>query len=139
MQIRGSPAARRSSERVLLDDVEMTIDLPGQVEWVVVNAGGHGFYRVSYSAQLFDALLARLRELKDLERYVLLDDANAFVLSGQLDAPSVLRLLEAYATRPNRPSGSRCCGAGFNRASRHPRQTAPPVPRAGSAAVVANR
>ena len=97
VQIRGVAGGESFERKVLLDDVEATVDLPGEVEWVVANAGGHGFYRVSYSADLFEALVVRLQELEDLERYVLLDDANAFVLSGQLDAPSVLRLLEAYA------------------------------------------
>ena len=97
MQIRGVAGGESFERKVLLDDVEATVDLPGEVEWVVANAGGHGFYRVSYSADLFEALVVRLQELEDLERYVLLDDADAFVLSGQLDAPSVLRLLEAYA------------------------------------------
>ncbi|HEX2404581.1 MAG TPA: M1 family metallopeptidase, partial [Acidimicrobiia bacterium] len=97
VQLRGVAGGETFDQRVLLEDAEVTVDLPGEVEWVVANAGGHGFYRVSYSTDLFDALVARLQELEALERYVLLDDADAFVLSGQLDAPSVLRLLEAYA------------------------------------------
>jgi puromycin-sensitive aminopeptidase len=97
VQIRGVAGGETFDQRVLLDDAEVTVDLRGEVEWVVANAGGHGFYRVSYSTDLFDALVSRLQELEALERFVLLDDADAFVLSGQLDAPSVLRLLEAYA------------------------------------------
>ena len=36
-------------KRLLLDGNEMTVALPAPPEWVVANAGGHGFYRVRYA------------------------------------------------------------------------------------------
>ncbi len=38
---------------ILLADGEQTVELGDTVEWVVVNAGGHGFYRVRYGAGPF--------------------------------------------------------------------------------------
>jgi puromycin-sensitive aminopeptidase len=50
---------------------------PGPGAAVVVNAGGHGFYRVRYGPDLLAALIGRLTSLTPLERYGLLDDAWA--------------------------------------------------------------
>ena len=65
---------------------------------VVVNAGGHGFFRVSYD----DALRARLtgdalRSLDTLERYNLVDDAWNAVIAGHLPATDLLTFLEGFA------------------------------------------
>jgi puromycin-sensitive aminopeptidase len=35
-----------SQQTLLLTDAQTRVDLPDDVNWVVVNAGGHGFYRV---------------------------------------------------------------------------------------------
>jgi puromycin-sensitive aminopeptidase len=48
LQMRGSSAGARS-RKVLLEDASDHVDIDGPVDWAVVNAGGHGFYRVSYS------------------------------------------------------------------------------------------
>ncbi len=50
---------------------------------LVVNAGGAGFYRLSYDAGLQEELLARLGELEAGERYNLVADAWAVALSGR--------------------------------------------------------
>ncbi len=68
----------------------------GDVEWITANAGGHGFYRVNYSAELFSALLGKTRELDPLERFTVLDDAGALLLSGDRSAGEWLALAGAY-------------------------------------------
>src|SRR5262245_15119788 len=40
------------NKTVLLTDQELRIQLPKDFDWVVANAGGHGFYRVRYSPEL---------------------------------------------------------------------------------------
>jgi puromycin-sensitive aminopeptidase len=84
--------------KVLLDGDALEIDLPEPVEWVVANAGGHGFYRVGYSPELLTALTSRAqRQLTPIERYGLIDDAWASVLAGDLAAPSFLDLIRGFA------------------------------------------
>ena len=63
-----------------------------------MNAGGHGFFRVSYD----DALRARLTgdalsSLDTLERYNLVDDAWNAVIAGRLGATELLTFLEGFA------------------------------------------
>jgi puromycin-sensitive aminopeptidase len=96
VQLRGEAEGAKFEHRVLLDTPEQVVELGSQADWVVVNAGGSGFYRVSYSPNLFEQLTARLGDLDDVERYGLLDDARALMLAGQLDAPSLLTLLDSY-------------------------------------------
>ena len=65
---------------------------------IVVNAGGHGFYRVAYS----DVLRARLdgatiASLSTLERYNLVDDAWAATVAGRMSAADLLDFLDAFA------------------------------------------
>ncbi len=72
------------------------VSVDGPVDWVVVNAGGHGYYRVAYSETLAKAIRAAIEDLDDLERYILVDDAWAFVESGQTTAAAFLELASAY-------------------------------------------
>ena len=64
---------------------------------IVVNADGHGFYRVAYS----DELRARLdrvtiASLSTLERYNLVDDAWAATVAGRMSAADLLDFLQAF-------------------------------------------
>jgi puromycin-sensitive aminopeptidase len=84
------------TDRVLLDGDEARLPLADGP--VVVNAGGHGFYRVAYS----DDLLARLTRdavagLSTLERYNLVDDAWNAVVARTLDAGDYLDLIARFA------------------------------------------
>ncbi len=81
--------------RVLLKDASMTIELPGAVDWVVVNSGAWGFYRVRYSEPLLKLLRAIMHEeLGPLERMGLLSDTWAAVLAGRAPLVDFLSLVE---------------------------------------------
>lgn len=84
--------------RLLLEGNEATIDLGGSPEWVVVNAGGHGFYRVTYDSDLLVALSSQaLDVLSPSERYGLVDDTWASVLAGKVDAETHISLVTGLA------------------------------------------
>jgi puromycin-sensitive aminopeptidase len=85
-------------DALLLDGPEARLTLADPSAAVVVNAGGHGFFRVSYD----DVLRARLtgdtlRSLDTLERYNLVDDAWNAVIAGRLGAADLLTFLEGFA------------------------------------------
>ena len=70
---------------------------------VVVNSGGHGFYRVAYD----DALRTRLaaaaqRELSTVERYALVDDTWAAVVAGSVEATAFCQLADRLRRRARR-------------------------------------
>lgn len=96
VQLRGSAAGNPFNHKVLLDEDEMVVPVEGAIEWVVGNGGGHGFYRTSYSDDLFAGLLANIDHLDDIERYTLVSDTLAFVRSGQVDASSFLDLISGF-------------------------------------------
>ena len=67
------------------DDVRLPLTDPSSV--VVVNAGGPGFYRVEYSADLMSRITGTtLATLSTLERYNLVDDAWNAVIAGAMPA-----------------------------------------------------
>jgi len=75
-------------QTLLLTENEQTLDFEESPDWVVVNAGGHGFYRVGYSHQLLDALKGSLNDqLSSVEKFGLVNDTWAATLAG-LAAPS---------------------------------------------------
>ncbi len=92
------PIAVRQGEAtttVLLDTHE--IRLPLTSEPVVVNAGGHGFFRVSYDDELRHRLAGpALATLDTLERYNLVDDAWNAVVAGDLDAIEYVEFVEGF-------------------------------------------
>jgi puromycin-sensitive aminopeptidase len=85
-------------DTLLLDEPEARLTLADPSAVVVVNAGGHSFFRVAYD----DALRARLagdalRSLDTLERYNLVDDAWNAVIAGHLRATDLMTFLEGFA------------------------------------------
>jgi puromycin-sensitive aminopeptidase len=61
----------------------------------LVNAGGSGYYRVSYPADMVDRLAGQLGGLAPLERYNLVSDTWAAALAGQAPLANLLRLARA--------------------------------------------
>ena len=94
--LRGSANGSSFERKLVLDSFSMDLAVDGEIDWVVANAGGHGFYRVDYSGELFGACVENLEELDALERFCLIDDAWAFVESGQKSAADWLTLASSY-------------------------------------------
>ena len=79
----------------LLDTADLRVPYEGGP--VIANAGGHGFYRVDYSADLRALLTADVvAKMDTLERYNLVDDAWNAVVAGTLDAAGYLELIERF-------------------------------------------
>ena len=84
--------------KVLLETDETRVTLSDAAGAVVVNAGGHGFFRVAYSADLLSRLSGDvLAGLDTIERYNLVDDAWNAVVSGNLSAVDFLSFAENFA------------------------------------------
>ncbi len=80
---------------VLLDEDEVRVTVGDGP--VVVNSGGHGFYRVSYSDELRTRLTTDVvASMSTLERYNLVDDSWSGVVAGMLDATEYLELIERF-------------------------------------------
>ena len=62
----------------------------------VVNAGGHGFYRVRYDATTLGALRNAVHSLAPVERYGLVSDTWAAVLSGVSPASDFVALAKGF-------------------------------------------
>jgi puromycin-sensitive aminopeptidase len=93
IQLRGSAGGRPLTESVLLDGDAMTVELAGEIDWLVANGGGHGFFRTRYDDDLTAALLHGLAQLDDVERYTLVSDSLGFVRNGQSGAAAFLDLI----------------------------------------------
>jgi puromycin-sensitive aminopeptidase len=78
------------------------VPLGGEPEWVVLNAGGHGFYRVGYADRLRDRLLERLPELTPIERFNLVSDLAALARAGLLRAVDYLELTARFRDETDR-------------------------------------
>jgi puromycin-sensitive aminopeptidase len=64
---------------------------------VIVNAEGHGFYRVAYSSELLGRLTRSvIAEMTTVERYNLVDDAWNAVVAGRLDAIDFLEFVSGF-------------------------------------------
>ena len=97
IKIRGEAASGPFSFSFLLEDHEADIQIPERVSWVMANAGGSGFYRVSYSDDLLQSLVDNLGSLDATERYAFLYDVFAFAQAGQTEMATVLELIDAYS------------------------------------------
>ncbi|MBI5257502.1 MAG: M1 family metallopeptidase [Burkholderiales bacterium] len=89
--------------RHLLDAPEARVALPDTEcpAWVQANAGGAGYYRASYAAEHWQALLART-DLPLNELLALADDALGLSEAGDLPLPALLDMAERLARHPAR-------------------------------------
>ena len=93
--LRAGTGSGEVSRTLLLSEDEQSVDLPDPLDWVIVNAGGHGFYRVRYSRDLLDALKAVLQQrLSSVERFGLVNDTWAATLAGLVAPDDYLSLIE---------------------------------------------
>jgi len=93
----------RSALTFVLDKPSTTITLEGlgANDWVLLNPGRVGFYRVSYSTDLFSPLLPVLRDLPPTDRLGLQNDAFALARAGVGSTVDLLRLIASYAQETN--------------------------------------
>jgi puromycin-sensitive aminopeptidase len=97
VQIRIETRDKAEHRRVLLTERTTRIPLPSDVRQVLINEGGHGFYRVQYDAPLLKRLLdTGLDHLVPTERFNLVSDAWATTLSGAMPLPDYLRLTRHF-------------------------------------------
>jgi puromycin-sensitive aminopeptidase len=83
VQLRIAAGGTATTERVLLAEREARLRLPATVDAVLVNAGGHGFYRVRYGPELRERLFQHgLGRLESGERFNLVNDAWAVTVAG---------------------------------------------------------
>jgi puromycin-sensitive aminopeptidase len=99
--------------RVLLEDRETTVELDVPADAVLlVNAGGHGFYRVRYDDALLSTLTARAQDrLAPIERYTLVDDTYAALLAGRTTSAAFLTLARGLADDDDLSVWQRLAGA----------------------------
>jgi puromycin-sensitive aminopeptidase len=89
-------------KQLLLDGPEMAVPLPAAADWVVVNAGGHGFYRVRYAPPLLKKLLGALGRVESIDRFNLVGDCFALAQAGGLSAPEYLDLTARFMAETDR-------------------------------------
>ena len=89
--------------RLLLGGAEERVPLPGRPDWVVVNEGGHGFYRVRYAPPLLEPLLRAPGEaMAPIERFNLIGDAWAATLAGMAPLSEYLELTARFTEETDR-------------------------------------
>jgi puromycin-sensitive aminopeptidase len=93
VQLRVEAPGGGSVGRLLLGDNETRVPVPAGFTSVLVNEGGHGFYRVRYSGDLLGRLLARLPDgLAPIERFNLVNDTWAAAAAGLVPLPQYLEM-----------------------------------------------
>jgi puromycin-sensitive aminopeptidase len=85
-------------KKVLLNTREMRVKIANSSKPVVVNANSYGFYRVTYSAELFARFDATtISNMKVIERYNLIDDAWNAVIADRVSAIEYLNFLDNFS------------------------------------------
>ena len=93
--LRAGTQAGTINKIVLLTDQQLRIELPAEPDWMVANAGGHGFYRVRYSPELMTAVKQEMQtRLLPVERFSLVNDAWATTLAGLTSLTDFLDLID---------------------------------------------
>jgi puromycin-sensitive aminopeptidase len=90
--LRARVDGRVEHQRTMLTERSTTVQLTGPAEWVVVNDGGSGYYRVHYPPELAQQLVTP-GLLEPLERFNLVSDGWATTLAGESTLADFLALI----------------------------------------------
>jgi len=97
VQLRVSTDKTDETKRLLLTEATATIPLGLDTQTVVINEGGHGFYRVRYGPALLRRLLeGGLGRLAPVERFNLINDAWATTVAGLMPLAEYLDLTARF-------------------------------------------
>jgi puromycin-sensitive aminopeptidase len=97
---------------VLLRGDAEQIHLSRPPDWVVANAGGHGYYRVRYSPALLARLADRAHAVAEpIERFNLINDAWASTVAGHTPVTDFLALTERFRGETDRNVWTALVGA----------------------------
>jgi puromycin-sensitive aminopeptidase len=96
LMIKGSAGGEGFETKLLLTEEETTLPIEGDLDYLLVNAGANGFYRVRYSDDLAQRILENIGDLDAIERFTLVNDARALMESGQISADSYLDLIRGF-------------------------------------------
>jgi puromycin-sensitive aminopeptidase len=88
--------------RVVLGEAPLEMTLPAKAEWIVANAGGHGFFRVRYAPSLLARLGKSLTALQPIERFNLVSDSFALAQAGLAGATDYLDLTARFTGEADR-------------------------------------
>lgn len=99
LQIRVIAGGKTNTSRMLLTEKDTTVPLSHDWESVLINEGGHGFYRVRYAPDLLDRLLnIGIDRLAVTERFNLINDAWATTVAGHMPLTDYLDLTARFTT-----------------------------------------
>lgn len=84
-----------ADQRILLGPDPVSVEVPLGTTIVILNSGGHGFYRTSYDSGLVDAISSAITELSAVERFQIVSDFWANVLAGTNDPDAFVALAQA--------------------------------------------
>uniref|UniRef100_A0A3B5Q3Y7 Aminopeptidase n=1 Tax=Xiphophorus maculatus TaxID=8083 RepID=A0A3B5Q3Y7_XIPMA len=94
-----------SKLRILLEKSETSVTLNGvgPDQWIKINPGTVGFYRIQYSASMLESLLPGIRDLslQPVDRLGLQNDLFSLSRAGMISTVEVLKLMEAFVNEPN--------------------------------------
>jgi puromycin-sensitive aminopeptidase len=97
LQMRVTAGGKTSTSRMLLTEKKATIPLPHDCDSILMNEGGHGFYRVRYAPNLLERILnAGIDRLASTERFNLINDAWAITVAGLMPLTDYLDLTTRF-------------------------------------------
>ena len=97
IQIRLMIGERTEQRQLLLTEKDATVPLPDGVTALLVNEGGHGFYRVHHCGTLLQQLLDQdQNRLAPIERFNLASDAWATTVAGLMPLAEYLDLTARF-------------------------------------------
>ena len=103
LQMRVTVGGKNNTSRMLLTEKETTVPLPHDWESILLNEGGHGFYRVRYASNLLSRLLnAGIDRLAVTERFNLINDAWATTIAGLMPLTDYLELTARFTTEQDK-------------------------------------
>ncbi|XP_041374476.1 puromycin-sensitive aminopeptidase-like [Gigantopelta aegis] len=90
---------------IVLDDASVTVTIDGvkSTDWIKINAGTVGPYRVQYTSSMLDLLIPAIRDqtLPPRDRLGLQSDLFALARAGMVSSVDILKVVEAYANEDN--------------------------------------